>query len=303
MEDAVVRALAAAGPGDVGSAAKAKAFLEREGEAALRRRFGGETTCVEVSNAHGGRIVIDFGSGARVMANAAIAAEGPVPKRPFTVLMSHMHWDHVQGFPFFAPAFIPGNTIRIGGCHGGETLKTALLDQFRQPHFPVPADVLGAKIETFDMSPGETVEIEGFDVTPFKLNHTGDSYGYRFDYDGASVVFASDAEHRADDIHEDYDYVKWIKGADVLIFDAQYALADLVLHKEDWGHSSGLIAVDLAHLGCVTTVILTHHDPGGDDIAIGGIEAQAIDYQDMLREGGASELEIAAAWDGMVREV
>ena len=301
LDEALVTALAAAGPGDVGSEAAARAYVEAG--AGLPIRHGGETTCVEFENADGGRVIVDFGSGAAVFGRAAVGADGPVSTRGYTVLMSHMHWDHVQGFPFFVPAFIPGNKVRIGGGHGGEALKTALLDQFQPPYFPVPAEVLGADLSFFDVEPDKPFELEGFTITPHLLHHTGGSYGYRFDFDGASVVFASDAEHKSENIHEDYPYVSWASDADVLIFDAQYALADLVLHKEDWGHSSGLVAVDLAHLADVKRVLLTHHDPAASDAKLAEMTEDTREYQAMLAEGGATDIRIDNAYDGMVVEV
>ncbi|MGB0508258.1 MAG: hypothetical protein ACPGGK_18890, partial [Pikeienuella sp.] len=134
-------------------------------------------------------------------------------------------------------------------------------------------------------------------------SHGGGCYGYRLDFDGASVVFASDAEHKYENLNEDYDYVKWIKDADLLIFDAQYALTDLVLHKEDWGHSSGMIAVDVAHLGNVKRVAMVHHDPAASDEMLTEVEAEALEYLAMLQAGEPSDLEIGAAVDGQVIEV
>lgn len=303
LDVAISRALAAAGPEHVGSAAAAATFRDSPAAQALPRRFGGETTSVEFTNADGGRILIDLGTGARVFANDAIRRNGPVSEAPFSILLSHLHWDHIQGFPFFAPAFIPGNTLRIGGGHGAEAVKSALLGEFQQPFFPVPPEFLKSQMSFFDCAPGETFELEGFQVTPLLLSHGGGSYGYRLDFDGASVVFASDAEHKYEDLHEDYDYVQWIAGADLLIFDAQYALTDLVLHKEDWGHSSGLIAVDLAHLGGVKRVAMVHHDPAADDDMLTQVEAETLDYLAMLREGGAPDVQIEAAIDGQVIDI
>lgn len=303
MDDAVARALAAAGPEHVGSDEAARAFLDSPAALALPRRFGGETTCVEISNADGGRVLIDLGTGSRVFANDAMKQNGPVSEQPYSILLSHLHWDHIQGFPFFAPAFIPGNTVRIGGGHGAAAIKSALLGEFQQPFFPVPAEFLKSQLSFFDVSPNEPFELEGFQITPLLLSHGGGSYGYRLDFDGVSVAFASDAEHKYEDLHEDYDYVKWIAGVDLLIFDAQYSLADLVLHKEDWGHSSGMLAVDLAHLGGVKRVAMVHHDPAADDDMLTQMEAETSEYLAMLQEGGAPALEIGAAIDGQVVEI
>ncbi len=303
LHEAIVSALSQAGPDDVGSRAAAKAFLSRTDGAHLPMRYGGDTTCVEFRNSGGGRIIIDFGSGARRFGGAAIAADGPVSGRPFSFLMTHMHWDHLQGFPFFAPCFIPGNEIRISGGHGSEALQNALFGQMKPPYFPVPVEAMRAEISFPEVSADQPFEMEGFTVTPFLLRHGGGSYGYRLDFDGHSVVFASDAEHDLNDLVPDYPYVGWAKDADLLVFDAQYSLADLVLHREDWGHSSGLVAVDLAHLANVRQVLLTHHDPAASDEAIDGIAQQTQEYEEMLRDGGASAIEVSATYDGLTVEV
>ena len=303
LHEAIVSALSQAGPDDVGSRAAAEAFLSRTDGAHLPMRYGGDTTCVEFRNSGGGRIIIDFGSGARRFGGEAIAADGAVPGRPFSFLMTHMHWDHLQGFPFFAPCFIPGNEVRISGGHGSEALQNALFGQMKPPYFPVPVEAMRAEISFPEVSADQPFEMEGFTVTPFLLRHGGGSYGYRLDFEGHSVVFASDAEHDLNDLVPDYPYVGWAKDADLLVFDAQYSLADLVLHKEDWGHSSGLVAVDLAHLANVGQVLLTHHDPAASDEAIDGIAQQTQEYEEMLRDGGASAIEVSAAYDGLTVEV
>lgn len=303
QHETLISALAQAGPDDVGSRAAAEAYLARAGGLHLHQRHGGDTTCVEFQNSGGGRIIIDFGSGARRFGGAAIGEDGPVSGRPFSFLMTHMHWDHVQGFPFFAPCFIPGNEIRISGGHGSAALKDALFGQMKPPYFPVPVEAMRADISFPEVPADEPFELEGFQVTPFLLRHGDGSYGYRLEFDGASVVFASDAEHDLNDLVPEYAYVKWTKGADLLIFDAQYSLADLVLHKEDWGHSSGLVAVDLAHLADVKQVLLTHHDPSASDEDIDGIAQQTLEYEEMLRDGGASAIDVRAAFDGLKVEV
>lgn len=303
QHEALVAAIANASPDDIGSREAAEAYLSRAGKGRPPMRYGGDTTCAEFRNSDGGRIIIDFGSGARRLGGAAIAADGPVPGRPFSFLMTHMHWDHVQGFPFFAPCFIPGNEIRISGGHGGAALKDALFNQMKPPYFPVPVDAMQAQITFPDVPPDQPFEMEGFHVTPFLLRHGGGSYGYRLDFDGSSIAFASDAEHDLNDLVPDYPYVEWAKSADLLVFDAQYSLADLVLHKEDWGHSSGLVAVDLAHLANVRNVLLTHHDPAASDKDIDGITQQTREYEEMLRDGGASAIDVRAAYDGLTVEV
>ncbi|MEM7269062.1 MAG: MBL fold metallo-hydrolase [Pseudomonadota bacterium] len=295
----LIDALTGAGPGDISSEKAAAAYIDRRIADGSLLRYGGETTCAEFRNSGGGRVIIDFGSGARKLGAQAMAERERWNPLHFSVLMTHMHWDHVQGFPFFAPAFHPDATFSIRGGHGGRTLEQALFAQMDEPFFPVPRAAMQAKFEFSDCAADESFEMEGFRITPHLLRHGGGSYGYRFDFEGNSVVFASDAEHEPNDITPDYDYVHWSKGADLLIFDGQYSLTDLVLHKEHWGHSSGLVAVDLAHLAKVPEILLTHHDPFATDNDIATIVGDTREYVDMLHAGGAEQVGIAAAYDGL----
>jgi phosphoribosyl 1,2-cyclic phosphodiesterase len=290
-------ALAGAGPEDIGSLAAADAYLARAGGPA---RYGGDTTCVELRNAAGGRLLIDFGSGARP-AGRALAATAA--QAPLDVLISHMHWDHVQGFPFFAPLFIPGATLRIHGGHGARALEAGLRAQFAQPHFPVPYDVTQARVSYHDCAPDAPFEAQGFTVTPHKLRHGGDSYGYRLEYDGVAVVFASDAEHDTADVRADHPYAQWIAGADLLIFDAQYSLADAVSIREDWGHSTAMIGVEYAHLAGVKALALTHHDPLSDDAMLDSMLTDARRLEALNRPEGAPPLRVEAAYEGMTLEI
>ena len=113
------------------------------------------------------------------------------------VLMSHVHWDHIMGFPFFAPAYVPGTRIRIFGCH--DVLEKAFRLQQSAPCFPVDFSRLAADIEFVKLETGKTVDIAGFHVTPKLQRHTGDSYGYRFERDGKAIVYSTDSEHKLED--------------------------------------------------------------------------------------------------------
>src|SRR5262249_23726957 len=152
----------------------------------------------------------------------------------FHVFMSHLHWDHIMGFPFFLPAYIPGNHIRIYGCH--RALEEAFRHQHAAPSFPVDFSRLGAKIEFVLLEPGRVYEVAGLRVRAKRQQHSGDSYGYRFEQGGKAVVYSTDSEHKRDDPGETEAFVEFFKDADVVIFDAMYSLADAYSVKEDWGH-------------------------------------------------------------------
>ena len=173
--------LNAAGPEDIVSPASVDAFINGGCHGALPTTYGGNTACVHVSEENGPGILIDMGSGAREFANHLVQTRGPVQPEPFHVLMSHFHWDHIMGFPFFTPAYIPGNVINIYSCH--PNVEEAFRRQHGAPSFPVPFDILGADIRFHVIEPDKRIEINGFQVTPHLLNHAGKAYGFSLERD------------------------------------------------------------------------------------------------------------------------
>src|SRR5262249_6346000 len=141
----------------------------------------------------------------------------------FHVFMSHMHWDHIQGFPFFMPAYLPGNRVRVYGCHA--ELEAAFRRQNAAPSFPVDFERIGAAIEFVHLDPDRRYEIAGLGVRAVRQHHGGDSYGYRFERDGKSVVYSTDSEHKQDDPAAVRAFVEFFRDADLVIFDAMYSLA------------------------------------------------------------------------------
>ncbi len=292
----LTRVLMAAEPSDIADAGAVESFLAGGCRGALPTRYGGNTSCVEVRADDGARLLIDLGSGARAFAVDLMARTGPRLSAPLDILMSHLHWDHIQGFPFFGFAFVPGNTLRIHACHEG--VEEALRRQMAAPFFPVPFDALGATM-TFDrLRPGETTEIGGFGVTPFELPHSGRAYAYRIERGGHAVVYASDGELKPDSAHPGSPYVEFVRGADILIFDAQYSLADAVSIKEDWGHSSNIVGVELALLAGVRNLVLFHHEPLSSDVQLDEVLVNSRRYEEIVREDRAA-VTVWSAWDGM----
>lgn len=283
-------------PEDIASPEAVDAFISGGCRGALPTIYGGDTACVQVQEEDGPSILIDFGSGVRDYAAHVMRTVGPVAPEPYHVLMSHFHWDHIMGFPFFAPAYIPGNTINIYSCH--DNVEEAFVRQHGAPSFPVPFEALGADIRFHVISPDSTHEINGFRITPHELNHTGRAFGYRLERDGRKIVYASDAEHKPEMISADYDYVDWIRGADALIFDAQYSLAEATSVKEDWGHSSNVVGVELALMGDVKHLLFFHHEPLNDDERLDQIVQEARRIEEIMRRN-KPPLRITGAWDGL----
>jgi phosphoribosyl 1,2-cyclic phosphodiesterase len=241
--------------------------------------IGGNTSCVQVSV--GGRLIIfDGGTGLRMLGNSLL------DKMPIEawIFFSHVHWDHIQGFPFFTPAFVRGNVIHLyGGQKVTGTLEETLAGQMENPSFPVHLSEMGAAMSFHDMYEGEVVKIPAADgthgtitITNTRGNHPNGVYAYRIDYGGASVMYATDTEHYA---VIDPKLKKLASGCDLLIYDSQYTPEEYTgiggMPKLGWGHSTFEEAVKLAKAANVDKLVLFHHDPSQDDKAVREKERRA----------------------------
>ncbi len=298
--DALARILAAAQPSDLADRSAIEAFIDAGCRGEMPTQYGGDTSCVEIAGSDGARLIIDLGSGARALGRDLMAREGAVLDGPLHILLSHLHWDHIQGFPFFGPAFTPGNRLHVYGCHAG--IDAALRRQNSAPFFPVPFAALGAEISFEALTAAATAEIAGFSVTPFLLPHAGDAYAYRIERSGLTVVYATDGEHKPEAIGAEYPFVAFAKGADLLIFDAQYSLAETVSIKEDWGHSSNVVGVELALFAGVRRLLFFHHDPLSSDAQLDQMVESSRQLEEIMREG-RPDVAIDAAWDGLEIEL
>jgi phosphoribosyl 1,2-cyclic phosphodiesterase len=275
-------------------------FLDHELDFATSSTYGGNSACVQLDGGGDELVLCDLGSGARELGQKILAERGP--RNVYNVFLSHVHWDHIMGFPFFTPAYIPGNVIRIHGGHDvEEVLRRALVRQQSAPCFPVEFDKLGARIEFVRLQPGQRYDIAGLQVQLQKQQHSGDSYGYRFTRGGKSVVYSTDSEHKYDKLDESYPFIDFLRDADLVIFDAMYSLADAISVKEDWGHSSNIIAVELCQLARVDHLCLFHHEPVFDDATLDKVLAETIRFEAISRAAaeGARPLRVSAAYDGL----
>jgi phosphoribosyl 1,2-cyclic phosphodiesterase/anti-anti-sigma regulatory factor len=269
------QALSGASGIDLGNPAEVQAYL-----AGLppntRSVVGGNTTCVEVDTG-GDTLIIDGGSGIRSLGLSMMAREFGRGQGVAHIFMTHAHWDHLQGYPFFAPAYVPGNRLIFYAVNNN---PQAYLEhqQVAPIYFPIPPNAMAADKEFVQLREGESVTIGQTVVSNLSLYHPGTAYAYRFD-DGESVfVFASDGEYKSlTDAHLRR-YISFFAGADALVFDAQYSLRDVFLSKADWGHSSAIIGVDIAERAQVKKLITFHHDPTHTDEQIYAIASAARDY-------------------------
>ena len=267
-------------------------------------RYGGNTSCIEVRSAGGTLVIVDCGTGGHSLGQNLIAA-GAKGLRGH-ILISHTHWDHIQGIPFFAPLFVPGNEWDIYGPKGlGQSLRETLAGQMQYTYFPVTLDQCGAKIRYHDLVEG-TFDIDDIKVSTHYLNHPALTLGYRLEADGVTVVYCCDHEPHSrmlatghgDITGQDLRYAKFFNRADLLIHDAQYT-AEEYPAKVGWGHSTVEYVMKLGQYAEVKRVALTHHDPLRDDDAIDRLLAS---IRARLGEN-TSSLDVFAAVEGQVLEL
>ncbi|EKQ67560.1 metal-dependent hydrolase, beta-lactamase superfamily I [Leptolyngbyaceae cyanobacterium JSC-12] len=249
-------------------------------------RYGGNTPCVEMQVA-GHRLIFDGGTGIRVLGRSLLS-QMPVQAHLF---FTHSHWDHIQGFPFFVPAFVPGNQFSIYGAIApdGSSIEQRLNDQMRHPNFPVPLQIMGAALKFVDVEIGKPIQVGDIVVENAPLNHPGQAIGYRVNWQGYAAAYVTDTEHYPDHLDENVLYLA--RNADVLIYDATYT--DEEYHsptssKVGWGHSTWQEAVKIAKAAKVKTLVIFHHDPLHDDDFLdemGEHVAQAFPTGVMAREG------------------
>ena len=262
---------------------------------ALAGTYGGHSSCVQILGDGSDWLVCDMGSGLRPLGQAAMAQRAGKPQT-FHIFMSHLHWDHIMGLPFFVPAFIPGNRVFIYGSHA--ELEMALRRQQEPPSFPVDFDtIFEGRVQFVHLEPGVAHEVAGLRVTTMLQRHAGDSYGYRFEAGGKVLVYSTDSEHPLADPAHTERFVQFFGSADLVIFDAMYSLADATSVKADWGHSSNVVGVELCQLAGARHLCMTHHEPVFDDAAIDAMLAETRRLEEITRNGPA--LRISAAYDGL----
>ena len=286
--------LAAAGRG-LRTREEVEGFVDGELPFAVSHTYGGNSSCVEIDIGSAEYVLCDLGTGVRPFGLHVLSSKGPRTPCTFHVFLSHVHWDHIMGFPFFPHAYIAGNRIVIYGCHAG--LEDAFRRQHAAPCFPVDFSQLAAKLEFVRLVPGKRVRLAGLEVTPKLQIHGGDSYGYRFEHQGKVLVYSTDSEHKTDDAKSTREFVEFFRDADLVIFDAMYSLADTVSVKEDWGHSSNVVGVELCQLARARHLCLFHHEPVHGDAKIASVLQETLRLEEITR--GDHTVRISSAYDGM----
>ena len=252
-------------------------------------RYGGNTTCIEIRTDNNELIILDAGTGIFPLSQTLLA-ELPVTAN---VLITHSHWDHIQGLPFFIPNFIPGNTLRLHGCFdpvSGKGIEQVMSVQLQYSYFPVREAEMKARIEYVTLMPGETIQIGTATVTPYLLNHPVIDFGYRIECNGKSVFFTGDHEppyniyEPDDEAYAEYQtfldakndgILEAIRGVDVLIADCSYTDSEYPA-KKGWGHGTFSSSIQSAHAAGAGVLFCTHHEPTRSDDALEQVFAEAL---------------------------
>ncbi|MEO6951141.1 MAG: MBL fold metallo-hydrolase [Polyangia bacterium] len=237
---------------------------------------GGNTSCVEVRGPNGELVILDAGTGLRGLGAALLARKEPVDAH---LLVSHLHWDHIQGFPFFGPAFVPTTKLAVYGperCIGpAGDLRRAFETQMKAPHFPVGLEAMRAKLSFRAVPAGLEWNVGALMIRAGAAKHPNGCLAYRIEHDGHSIVYATDTEHDAASGHVDPSLMELARGADLLIYDAQYTRAEYEGGRQGWGHSTADEGIRLADAAGVGQLVLFHHDPSHDDQEVARIEREA----------------------------
>ncbi len=252
-------------------------------------RYGGNTTCIEVRTDNNELLILDAGTGIFALSQALLA-ELPVTAN---ILITHSHWDHIQGLPLFIPNFIPGNTLRLHGGFdpvSGKGIEQVMDVQLQYSFFPVREAELKARIEYVTLMPQETAKVGSASVTPFLLSHPVIDFGYRIDCNGKSVFFTGDHEPPyniyAPDDEQFADYqvfveeknqsiLEAVRGVDVLIADSSYTDLEYAT-KRGWGHGTFSSSIALAKAAKAKVLVCTHHEPTRSDDALEQVFAEAM---------------------------
>ncbi|MBF0496759.1 MAG: MBL fold metallo-hydrolase [Deltaproteobacteria bacterium] len=262
-------------------------------------QYGGNTTCVVLELQSGHRLIIDAGTGIRSLGDILNQSGEPLDLDMF---VTHIHWDHIMGFPFFRPIYLPSTVIRIHGClRSYKGIKATFDNKMGDGFFPVKFDDLPSKIIFHDYLATGSMTIGSTSIKAIELQHPQGGMGMRFTEDGLSMVFLTDNELRQDAWpgRTPTNYADFCSGADLLIHDCQYLTEEIAAHR-GWGHSDVTSVIDLAIAAGVKRLSLFHHDPNRTDEQMDRLVLLA---REIARDRGGDKLQIEAAVEGTTLDV
>lgn len=269
-------------------------------------KYGGNTPCVELESNNGDLLILDCGSGLRVLGNDLLKRRKPIEA---SILLSHTHWDHIQGFPFFKPFFFPGNKFNLYGPKDtGQRIQDVLEGQMEHRYFPITLNMMASKLEFYELKE-EALNIGKFEINIHYMNHTSLTLGFKIVEENKSICYCTDTEPHSVYLendesidkkdqqhfvhHGDRSFVEFVKNSELLIVDAQYTKEEYET-KKGWGHSTIDYVVMVAMMAQVKRLCLFHHDPEHDDKMIDGF----VEHSKRIIEKHGGNLEIFAATEG-----
>lgn len=264
--------------------------------------YGAATTCVEVNSAQQ-QIIIDGGSGIRSLSEEMVRGPAGKGKAQIHIFLTHFHWDHLLGLPFFAPHFIKGNEIHYYAVQ--PELKDMIKIKFMKPLFPVAFENLAAKVHFHQLEPRKPVKLADMTITPYQLDHPDPCWGFRVECGGKVYAHCVDTEGTRVTREAMGPDLPLYQGVDLMFFDAQYTLPELA-EKANWGHSASQIGLDIAFREKIKNVVFAHHDPGADKSDIAEIKAQTREYYDWCMKRASAnnsqlpEINWRFAYEGLV---
>ena len=273
----------------------------------IESTVGGNTTCITLETDEQ-LIIFDAGSGMRNLGRELMKREFGQGNGHAALFFTHTHWDHIQGFPFFMPLFVPGNRFDIYHIH--DYVPRVLANQMSAEVYPIDFHQLPAEINFHQIKPDQVMSLDNLQISHIELNHPGKAYSYRVDDGEYTFVLATDGEYKQLGTSHTRRYIDFYQEADVLIFDAQFSVREAII-KEDWGHSSALVGTDIARAARAKRLFLFHHDPTSTDAEILTARNQAREYAaqqtssptlkiDVAQEG--FELDLRQAGDFVLKE-
>ena len=275
-------------------------------------RYGGQTSCVEARSAKGECVIVDAGTGMRALGNKLMReATGP---QKYNVLLSHVHWDHIQGLPFFSPAYVPGTRIAIHALlTAADELNSVIGGITRHEFFPMPLESVQAAFDFHQVEPGVEFDLGSFHVTPIALNHPFGSVGYRLDCDGSSWAYVSDTAPFDRVLHKQHflqgpeplseddrialgamreALIARLVGVDTVVYDTHFT-PDEYARFPHYGHSTPDQAIEICVQAKVRRLVLYHHAPSHSDEQMDQIAAK------YLALGAGMGIEVLTAFEGM----
>ncbi|MBT3604613.1 MAG: MBL fold metallo-hydrolase [Candidatus Latescibacteria bacterium] len=292
LEDKLVNLLTNIEDRDVSTPDAARAYLQSR-SLFERSTIGGNTSCIDI-RAGDQHIIMDCGSGMKELGWSLMQAEYGKGQGEAHILISHTHWDHLMGFPFFQPAYVPGNKFTICGCH--PHLKRRFDRQHHPDNFPAPMAVMGSDVQFKKWTPDRKKRLGNITVKPFLLDHPGNSYAYRIENGSKVFVYASDGAYNDPSPKTMDRYHDFYRDADVLVFDAHFDLIES-FEKSDWGHSTSFLGVDIALNAGVKQLLLFHHDPLSDDRRVAKFLKGTRRYLNHIAPN--ADLNVSVAYEGL----